>query len=322
LQFIGGEPLIRNDFHDIADFMKERKIYFGIITNGTMLDRDMSRLLTNECLRSIIISLDGPDAETHNTIRGEGVFEKVVSNIELFNNYRQNHNECRTTLSINFVPTALNYQKIAEMIRFCDTRRVTNLSILEFFDDGNAKGKNMGVPDDKAIDFLLDTARTLNDGYPHINVVPGFIHPLALDYLHQCHGLNFPPVAHLCGAGVNFAFLDNAGKIYPCNRNRDHETVTTSNSLLEKEFRDIWINDDYNEPFSNYMNPKSYSELEPCNKCRHLFHACLPCYLSLRHKRDTMFKECWRYIDAAEKMGVKLLNDQSFESLQNRQGTR
>jgi MoaA/NifB/PqqE/SkfB family radical SAM enzyme len=309
IQFIGGEPLSREDFPDMADLMKQKRIPFSIITNGTMLDRMYDNLLTNEFCRNIIISLDGPDAETHDSMRGAGVFARVDDNIRQYNIYKAMHPECPTTISINFVPTALNYHKIADMIRYCDQRRVESLSVLEFFNDGTARGKNMGVPADRALEFLLATARSLADGRRHISVTPGFIHPLALDFLGKCYNLRFPNVFHMCGAGTGFCFMDNRGKIYPCNTDRDCGSIKCDNNLISNNFRDVWSHSDFDVPFATYMNDDYYNQLSPCNKCPHLRRGCFPCFQRLKKNGPGMVDECRRYVAAAEQLGVKLLND-------------
>ncbi|MBQ8813069.1 MAG: radical SAM protein [Lachnospiraceae bacterium] len=76
----GGEPLVSPHFPAIAELLHEHKFKVGMVTNGVLLDRH-SRLV-NEAVQRIFVSLDGPP-ELHNAIRGQGVFEKVASNMAL-----------------------------------------------------------------------------------------------------------------------------------------------------------------------------------------------------------------------------------------------
>ena len=54
----------------------------GIITNGLLLDAStVERLSVFPKLKKLKISLDGPDPETNDAIRGEGAFQRVRQNL-------------------------------------------------------------------------------------------------------------------------------------------------------------------------------------------------------------------------------------------------
>lgn len=74
----GGEPLVSPHFPAIVQLLHEHGFKIGMVTNGVLLDRYSE--LINEAAQNIFVSLDGT-AEVHNTIRGDGVFEKVTENI-------------------------------------------------------------------------------------------------------------------------------------------------------------------------------------------------------------------------------------------------
>ncbi len=75
----GGEPLLSPYFEEIVCYLKERGFELGMVTNGTLLDKHLS--LCRDALSKIYVSIDGPSA-IHNSIRGEGVFEKVSENLQ------------------------------------------------------------------------------------------------------------------------------------------------------------------------------------------------------------------------------------------------
>ena len=79
LIFDGGEPLLREDFFQIADYASNKGITTGIGTNGTMLDIATARRLLSVGIRYLSLSIDGADAETHDAFRGEaGNFRKTL----------------------------------------------------------------------------------------------------------------------------------------------------------------------------------------------------------------------------------------------------
>jgi len=76
----GGEPLVYSEFENIVKYLRAYGFELAIITNGVLLNK-YSELIKNE-FRSVYVSIDGP-REIHDSIRGKGVFEKVIENINL-----------------------------------------------------------------------------------------------------------------------------------------------------------------------------------------------------------------------------------------------
>jgi len=79
LVFDGGEPLLREDFFQIAEYASGKGITTGIGSNGSLIDAATARKLISAGIRYASISIDGADAETHDTFRGEaGNFKKAL----------------------------------------------------------------------------------------------------------------------------------------------------------------------------------------------------------------------------------------------------
>ncbi len=83
LTFTGGEPLIRNDFFEIAEYAKEN-LSCGLVlmSNATLInEQNADRLLS--IFDSFSFSIDGVDEETCAAIRGKGVFDKIIKGIDI-----------------------------------------------------------------------------------------------------------------------------------------------------------------------------------------------------------------------------------------------
>ena len=78
----GGEPLVSHCFDEIAKTLKYKQFQTELITNGTKIDKHKE--IIEECIDRLYVSLDG-NSKIHNQIRGEGVFEKVIENLERLN---------------------------------------------------------------------------------------------------------------------------------------------------------------------------------------------------------------------------------------------
>lgn len=77
----GGEPLSRPDFFDIARRIQEREMAFSIATNGTLLtEENVEKLKKVNCI-FVQVSLDGARPETHDFLRGKGIFQKTIAGI-------------------------------------------------------------------------------------------------------------------------------------------------------------------------------------------------------------------------------------------------
>jgi len=81
----GGEPMFKKGFFEILDYLYQKNISVILITNGTLITDENYLCLSEKCAE-IQISLDGPNQETHERIRGKGTFEKTIAAIELLAN--------------------------------------------------------------------------------------------------------------------------------------------------------------------------------------------------------------------------------------------
>lgn len=77
----GGEPLLRRDIVEAAGKMQD--IIFPIFTNGTYMDEKYLKLF-DKCRNLIpVMSIEGGKEETDRR-RGEGIYDKLISNMDKF----------------------------------------------------------------------------------------------------------------------------------------------------------------------------------------------------------------------------------------------
>ena len=82
IAFSGGEPLLRKDFLEVASYAKSKGFYIAVATNGTFITEEVAKKI-KEAVDYVEISLDGPDAETHDNFRGiPGAFNKTIQGIK------------------------------------------------------------------------------------------------------------------------------------------------------------------------------------------------------------------------------------------------
>jgi MoaA/NifB/PqqE/SkfB family radical SAM enzyme len=78
--FLGGEPTLHPDLPFAIEKAKELGYFVTVDSNGYLF-HDLLHKTTPELLDFLSFSLDGPDSETNDPIRGEGVFAVCTANI-------------------------------------------------------------------------------------------------------------------------------------------------------------------------------------------------------------------------------------------------
>ncbi|AEM39491.1 Radical SAM domain protein [Pyrolobus fumarii 1A] len=76
----GGEPLLHPHTRQVLEGLREAGIETSIVTNGTMINDEWSRLLAKLEV-FVFVSLDGPK-DVHEMQRGPGTYDRVIKGIE------------------------------------------------------------------------------------------------------------------------------------------------------------------------------------------------------------------------------------------------
>src|SRR5437660_5537451 len=75
----GGEPLYRSDIFQLARYATDKGLRVALATNGTLVTKEVARMIVDAGIKRVSISLDGADSLTHDTFRGiPGAFDAAV----------------------------------------------------------------------------------------------------------------------------------------------------------------------------------------------------------------------------------------------------
>ncbi len=78
----GGEPLYRSDIFQLARYGTDKGLRVALATNGTLVTKDVARMIVDSGVKRVSISLDGADAATHDTFRGiPGAFDAATQGL-------------------------------------------------------------------------------------------------------------------------------------------------------------------------------------------------------------------------------------------------
>lgn len=82
LCFSGGEPLLREDFFDLASHAGGRFRAFSVETNGTLVNDAVAQQMAQVGIDELVVGLSGARPETHDAIRGKTSYHRAVSGIK------------------------------------------------------------------------------------------------------------------------------------------------------------------------------------------------------------------------------------------------
>lgn len=74
----GGEPFLRQDIFEIFKYAKKLNLKIEVVSNGSLIDREIADRVMVSGLQNIAISIDGAIDGTHDFIRQKGAFKKAV----------------------------------------------------------------------------------------------------------------------------------------------------------------------------------------------------------------------------------------------------
>ena len=99
----GGEPLAHPDFFNILKYTNSTNIDCGLITNGSLIFKNVDALAQN--LQWVRISMAGGDKESYEAVQGLDHFDRVLTNIALL---RAASNSLNIGIRILVTPENLN----------------------------------------------------------------------------------------------------------------------------------------------------------------------------------------------------------------------
>jgi Fe-coproporphyrin III synthase len=85
----GGEPFVREDLPVLLEGIVRNRMRFSLLSNGTLIDDEIAGFIagTGRC-DCVQVSVDGSCAETHDSCRGKGSFDRAIYGIRTLQRHR------------------------------------------------------------------------------------------------------------------------------------------------------------------------------------------------------------------------------------------
>jgi len=165
--FTGGEPLLRSDLFELISAVDKKEAIAMIFTNGLLLTKENVQKLVDAGLFSLMVSLDSPEPQEHNTMRcTEKCWEKAVEGIR-----RCLDAGLLCGISTYATPERVRNGKVVEMIELGRRLGVHEITIFDVVPTGrllrHEEGELLTDADKQEICRMEDDYNA-RKGYPHI----------------------------------------------------------------------------------------------------------------------------------------------------------
>ncbi len=158
--FSGGEPLVRKDLPELADYAVKKGMRAVISTNGTLITPQIAQTLKDIGLSYVGISLDGME-EINDRFRGvKGAFRLALKGIE-------NCKKAGIKVGLRFTINKSNAGQISEIFKLLEEMDIPRVCFYHLVYSG--RGSEL-VKEDlshkesrKAVDLIMDLTKQLHD---------------------------------------------------------------------------------------------------------------------------------------------------------------
>ena len=219
----GGEPLLRKDIFEIAEYGKNKGLRMVMSPNGTLLNDENIKKIMSSGIKRISVSIDGPDAASHDNLRQvPGAFKQACEGIE-------RAKKAGLEFQINTTVTKRNIELLPEIMKLAKDLGAKAHHIFLLVPTGRAKEM---VDEELSPAEYEETLRFLAQEKKRssleikVTCAPHFNRILLQEHSDTAHSLSHKAMVwpHLakamrgrgCMAGVSFCFISHIGDLQPC----------------------------------------------------------------------------------------------------------
>lgn len=271
LLFSGGEPLIRPDFFELAQYAVSKGIRPTLSTNGTLITREVAQKIKDIGVGYVGISLDGL-REVNDKFRGvDGAFTKAMQGI-------QNCVAVDQRVGLRFTINHHNIQELESIFDFIEAENINRVCFYHLVYSG--RGNQMMEEDvtneesRQAMDIIIRRTRDFEERglKKEILTVDNhcdgvYMYLQALKNKELALAAQIKKFISMNGgnrSGIAFAEVDPLGYVHPDQFTQHH----TFGNVRERKFGDIW--QDTTHPIMAGLKERKGLLKGRCSKCQFL----------------------------------------------------
>lgn len=257
----GGEPLLREDVFDIADYGTNKGLRMCLATNGSLVDDRICEMIKKSGIRMVSLSLDGSTEKVHDDFRNqEGAFKGIINAASLF---KKNGIE----FLINSSFTKRNQEEIPKIYKLAKELGATAWYMFMIVPTGRAEEIMEELISKEDYEEILDWHYHMENEEKDMLVRPTcapHYYRIVLQNAkkegrhYERRSLKFSTGGSKgCIAGQLICLIDVDGNVLPCSY-----FPMPAGNILKQPFKEIWEN---SELFRNLRDFKAYKG--KCGNC-------------------------------------------------------
>lgn len=278
ISLTGGEPFASKHLHELFQYLDDnnRIVTIDILTNGTLItDKDIEKLKKYKKLHQIQISLDGGTAEIHDSVRGEGNFNKAISSIRKLK-------AAGIEVALMYTLQNLNKDDYNNYIDLAINENVDAITIERVTPCGQSATENIISADEikKIYTNITKRANEMSSKPVIRRARPLWINTMCDNTRTDCN------IGGFCPVGFTALAILHDGTVLPCRRME----ISLGNILTDGLFK-IWYTSKvlWNIRDKNNLKGKCHGckDLATCGGCRAIAYATTGDYM----EEDP---QCWK----------------------------
>ncbi|HHW96315.1 MAG TPA: radical SAM protein [Myxococcota bacterium] len=237
----GGEPLMRDDIFELAAHGTARGLRMCMATNGLLVTDDVCHQMKESGIRMVSLSLDGPDADVHDSFRRvSGAFDATLNAAKLFKKHD-------ISFLFNSSFAKHNQHTIGDTFRLAKSLNATAWYMFMIVPTGRGADLMKDLISQPDYDAILEWHYEQEKRESEI-----LMRPTCAPHYYRLvpqlgirdgsrfkrRDLTFSTGAGKgCVAGQTICLLDALGNVRPCSYMEQ-----SAGNVFERSFKDIWEN--------------------------------------------------------------------------------
>ena len=271
LLFSGGEPLIRPDFFELAEYARDLGVRPTLSTNGTLITREVAQRIKDLGVGYVGISLDGL-ADVNDMFRGvEGAYQRAMEGIE-------NCVAVGQRVGLRFTINHHNIMELDKIFDFIEEKGINRVCFYHLVYSG--RGGQMMDEDvtaeesRRAMDTIIARTKDFEARGLKKEILTVDNHCdgvyMYLKALAEGNDAGAEQIKKLIGAnggnrsGIAFGEVDHLGYVHPDQFTQHH----TFGNVRERKFGEIW--QDMTHPILAGLKDRKPLLKGRCAKCQYL----------------------------------------------------
>lgn len=290
LLFSGGEPLIRPDFFELAEYAQAKGVRPTLSTNGTLITREVAQRIKDIGVGYVGISLDGLQ-EVNDQFRGvEGAFQKAMEGI-------QNCVAVGQRVGLRFTINHHNIQELENIFDFIERENINRVCFYHLVYSGRGTAmKNQDVTAEesrRAMDIIIRRTKDFEDRGLEKEILTVdnhcdgvYMYLKALAEGNDQQAAQIKKYISMNGgnrSGIAFGEVDPFGYVHPDQFTQHH----TFGNVRDRKFSEIW--QDTSSPIMAGLKDRKPLLKGRCSQCRFLEN----CNGNFRTRAEAVTGDFW-----------------------------